>query len=181
MLQDLLFLGLLKDGAKHGYQIKKRIHDVINNFANVETKSIYYPLQKLEKEGFIVKHVGREGNRPERYVYELSDKGRKRFLELLDENFSLIERPYFNVDLSLYFLPYVSKETAVRRLQNRQRRLKLLGRSLEKMKSSLSKKKSNFHLAIIAEHGIELLKAEIAFIDKLVRELSPKKEQSYAR
>ncbi len=174
MLQDLLFLGLLKDGPKHGYQIKKRIHDVINNFANVQTKSIYYPLQKLEKDGHIVRHVGRQGNRPERYVYELTEKGHRKFLQLLDENFSAIERPYFNVDLSLYFLPYVSKETAVHRLQNRQRRLKLLERSLDKMKTSLSKKKANYHLAVIAEHGIELLKAEITFINKLVRELSSK-------
>jgi DNA-binding PadR family transcriptional regulator len=39
--QELLFLGLLKEGSKHGYEIKKRIKEILSLFAGLEIKSIY--------------------------------------------------------------------------------------------------------------------------------------------
>ena len=55
--QELLFLGLLKEGAKHGYEIKKRIKEILSLFAGLEIKSIYYPLRVLEKRGLVVKRI----------------------------------------------------------------------------------------------------------------------------
>ena len=46
---ELLFLGLLKESPKHGYDIKLKIKEILSLFAGVELKSIYYPLRILEK------------------------------------------------------------------------------------------------------------------------------------
>ena len=107
---ELLFLGLLKDGPKHGYEIKKMIEDDISQFVGLKIKSIYYPLKKMEKIGLVKKDVGREGNWPEKFTYSLTPKGEKIFDHLITDSFLSIERPYFDIDLSLYFLQYVDKK-----------------------------------------------------------------------
>jgi DNA-binding PadR family transcriptional regulator len=59
MAHQLLILGLLAEGPKHGYQIKKLMREISGRFTTIDTSSIYYPLTQLEKEGFLEKRVGR--------------------------------------------------------------------------------------------------------------------------
>jgi DNA-binding PadR family transcriptional regulator len=166
---ELLFLGLLMEGPKHGYEIKRQIEEELVPFLGLKIKSIYYPLKKMEKLGLVVKDAGREGNFPERFTYSITDKGRKIFDHLLTENFFSIERPYFNVDLSLYFLPYVDKRIAQRRLRARVIFLKRIKRDLEGMSKNI--KNASKHLQIILEHDLDLVSAEIKSITKLIQTL----------
>jgi len=66
--QELLLLGLLKQGAKHGYEIKKQISEILSLFAGLQIKSIYYPLSVLERKGLVVKKVEKQLNRPSRWL-----------------------------------------------------------------------------------------------------------------
>jgi len=167
MEQELLILGLLKQGPKHPYQIKRLIHDVIFTFASFETESIYYPLKKMEKQGLVMKKSSRSGARPQRYTYSITKEGEEEFGRLLDKSFLTIKRPHFNLDLSLYFMPYVKESVARRRLRGRLVLLRKIVKNLEKLLKSLNMKKS-FHLALILEHNLELAKAEMKFLEKLV-------------
>lgn len=162
---ELLFLGLLMEGPKHGYEIKREIDEKLFPFIGLTIKSIYYPLRKMEKLGLVRKDTGREGKFPEKFVYSITAKGKKIFDHLLTENFLSIERPYFNIDLSLYFLPYVDRPIAHRRLRARIIFLKRILRDLQKLKSSF---KDGQHLAIILEHDIDLVAAEIKSIERLL-------------
>ena len=65
----MLFLGLLMEGPKHGYEIKRTIEEELFPFIGLRIKSIYYPLKKMEKLGLVTKDVGREGKFPEKFVY----------------------------------------------------------------------------------------------------------------
>lgn len=163
---ELLFLGLLKDGPKHGYEIKRLIEEELFPFVGLKIKSIYYPLKKMEKLGLIKKDVGREGKWPEKFVYSLTAKGDKIFDHLITESFLSIERPYFNIDLSLYFLQYVEKPIARRQLRGRLLFLRRIKRDLEHLKKSL--KSPQKHLLIILEHDLDLVNAEINSITRLV-------------
>ncbi|MBF0385729.1 MAG: PadR family transcriptional regulator [Candidatus Omnitrophica bacterium] len=166
---ELLFLGLLKDGPKHGYDIKKLIDEELFPFVGLKIKSIYYPLKKMEKLGLVSKDVGREGKFPEKYVYSLTSKGEKIFDHLVTESFSSIERPYFNIDLSLYFLEYVDKAIAQRQLRARMMLLKRIKRDLSELKQKTNLAKKHHH--IILEHDIYLVEAEISSISKLIQVL----------
>ncbi len=167
---ELLFLGLLKDGPKHGYEIKRLIEEELFPFVGLKIKSIYYPLRKMEKLGLIKKDVGREGKWPEKFVYSLTPKGDKIFDHLISESFLSIERPYFNLDLSLYFLQYVDKNIAKRQMRGRMIFLGRIERELEKLKANISP--SRKHLHIILDHDLDLVKAEIKSITHLI-ELLP--------
>ena len=163
----LIILGLLREGPKHGYQIKKLINEINGMFATVETKSIYYPLKVMEKEGLVRKSVSREGRRPEKFVYHITPKGEKDFHKLVNENFLIFQRPFVNIDLSLYFLPYVDRDLAKERLKVRLKVLKKIEKWLEIQKD----KERSSYLSMILEHNKELIEAELNFTQKLITAL----------
>jgi DNA-binding PadR family transcriptional regulator len=160
---EMLFLGLLVDGPKHGYEIKRTIEEELFPFVGLQVKSIYYPLKKMEQLDLIRKDVGREGKWPEKFVYSITPKGRKIFDHLITESFLSIERPFFNIDLSLYFLPYVDKKIARKKMRGRIIFLKRIHREIEQLLA----KNPTKHLSIILEHDRDLVAAEIKSLSKL--------------
>ena len=162
---EALFLGLLMEGPKHGYEIRRKIEEELFPFIGLKIKSIYYPLKKMERLGLIHKDIGREGKWPEKFVYSITPKGEKIFYHLVTESFLSIERPYFSIDLALYFLPYVDKKIAGRRMRARVIFLNRIKRDLENLRTNLDSSKK--HLQIILGHELDLVSAEIKSISCL--------------
>ncbi|MDE2027977.1 MAG: PadR family transcriptional regulator [Candidatus Omnitrophica bacterium] len=163
---EFLFLGLLAEGAKHGYEIKRQLQEDLSPHIGIRIKSIYYPLAKLESLGMVEKEGGRrEGRFPQKYVYRLTSKGRKRFEALIEQSFLSIERPFFQIDLSLYFLPLVDKNMARRRLKARQSLLKKVKGELISLHSGAGSK------TLILQHGLDLIEAEINATQKIINQL----------
>jgi hypothetical protein len=124
----------------------------------------------MEKLGLIKKDVGREGKFPEKFVYTLTSKGDKIFDHLITESFLSIERPYFNIDLSLYFLQYVDKSIAKRQLRGRVIFLNRIRRELLNFKKNMHPARK--HIPIIIDHDLDLVDAEIKSITRLTDLLS---------
>lgn len=166
---ELLFLGLLVQGPRHGYEIKRRIEEDLTPNIGLKIKSIYYPLKKMEQAGLIEKQVGREGLWPEKYTYRITPKGKKKFDELIGESFVSIERPFFQMDLSLYFLPLADKTMVKRRLRARLALLKRVSRDLAVLKEKSAKNSRSAFL--ILQHDLDLVDAEIASTERLISQL----------
>ena len=64
-------------------------------------------------------------------------------------------------------MPYVKHSVAHRRLRGRLALLKKINRNLSKLLKTLTNKKS-YHLALILEHNLELARAEVKFLERLV-------------
>ncbi|MDH5174598.1 MAG: PadR family transcriptional regulator [Elusimicrobiota bacterium] len=171
-MEDLMFLGLLQEGPKHGYEIKKEINSVVSQFTGITLKSVYYPLKKLEEKGMVSKSVGRAGKRPEKYIYKVTKKGKEEFTKLLNNNFLIIQRPYLNIDLSLYFLQYGNPKIVKRRLENRLNGLKGIKRWAENREKTLQKEKALYHMIAITEHSLETVKYEIRFTERLIKQFA---------
>jgi DNA-binding PadR family transcriptional regulator len=167
---ELLFLGLLKEKSMHGYEIKRRIKEILSIFAGVDLQSIYYPLQVLEKKGLVAKRSVKAGRRPQRLVYCLTPKGQSRFEELLNKSLLDFKRPQFSLDLSLYFLNYLEPSWANRRLRARIYILKRISSGLREMLASLKIKKT-LSLYYIVEHNLRMLEAEAGFLAKFTATL----------
>lgn len=166
--QELLLLGLLKESPKHGYEIKKKIKEILSLFVGIDLKSIYYPLRLLEKSGLVTKRSSKAGRRPKRLVYALTPKGETRFKELLTQSLLNFKRPQFSLDLSLYFLNYLKASTLKRRLRARIVVLERLSRSLRQMVSSRRKKRP-YSLVYILEHDLEMVETEAKFLTRLIK------------
>jgi DNA-binding PadR family transcriptional regulator len=163
---EILFLGLLMERPKHGYDIKRQIEDELIPFIGLEIKSIYYPLKKMEESGLIKKETGREGNWPEKVIYSITLKGKKKFEQLIAKSFLSVERPYFQMDLSLYFLQHIDKAVAKRRLKGRMVLLKKIRKHLADSKDKLTQKTQ--YLRCILQHDLDLCDAEIQSIARLI-------------
>jgi DNA-binding PadR family transcriptional regulator len=168
--QELILLGLLRQSPKHGYEIKLKVREILSLFAGVQLKSIYYPLQVLEKKGLLAKCVEKKGKRPARLVYCLTLKGKKRFEMLLNKNLLDFKRPQFTLDLSLYFLGFMQPALARRRLRKRLEILDKISSGIKEMFNSQELKKS-LPLLRIMEHNLCLLRAEAAFLRSLLKKI----------
>ena len=166
--QELAILGLLKEGPKHGYEIKKLLKNVLGVFTSFESTSIYYPLKNLQEEGCLEKQVSKKGTRPKKYVYNLTLKGEARLNKLLIDNFLSLHRPFVNVDLSLYFLPFIDKDILSKKIRIRIKALERIRAWLVKRISSFSPE-SKIHLRKILEHNLKLVEAEIDFTKDLLK------------
>jgi len=168
--QELVILGLLKDKPRHGYEIKKQIHEFMTYFAGLEYESIYYTLKSLEKKGLLEKQTATSKKRPDKYIYSLTTKGEERFNLLLDRSFLNINPPNFSLDVSLYFLPYLEEKNAKLKLKTRLRILKIVQKNLLNIQPEFTSQKP-FHVRVILEHNLELIKSEIGFISSLLEKL----------
>ncbi len=168
--QELILLGLLKENPKHGYEIKKRIKEILGLFAGIDLKSIYYPLSILEKKGFVLKKQDKSGNRPTKFVYELTSKGNIRLEQLLNKGFLDFRRPQFTLDLSLYFLHLVKPVIAKRRLKARVYILKKIVKDLLHMDRTFEKNKQT-PLRNINQHNLQMVEAEISFLEDLIKKI----------
>lgn len=168
---ELLLLGLLRESPKHGYDIKIKIRKILSLFAGIDLKSIYYPLRVLEKKGLVTKRITKAGRRPQRFVYELTKKGKLRFNELLNRSFLDSKRPQFSLDLSLYFLKYIKPQGGRRRLRGRIFILNKIAKGMKQMLGNQHKKDLSSPLVLILEHNLKMLEAESKFLEGLIKTL----------
>lgn len=171
-MEDLMFLGLLQGGPKHGYEIKKEIDSAVSQFTGTDVKSVYYPLKRLAERGMVSRSVGRAGKRPEKFVYRVTKKGKEEFTKLLNKSFLIIQRPYLNIDLSLYFLQYADPKIVKRRLETRLNGLRKIRAWAEDREKTLQREKALYHMIAITEHSLEIVKSEIRFTQRLIKQFA---------
>ena len=167
--QEFLLLGLLREGPKHGYDIKVKVKEILFLLAGIQLKSIYYPLEVLERKGLIAKKIEKIGKRPKRFVYALTSKGKARFNKLLSRSILELKRPQFSLDLSLYFLHYLKPSSAKRRLLARLHILNKISSGIKQI--SGSKKNKQVSLSRILKHNLKMLEAESRFLSDLIKNL----------
>lgn len=83
---ELATLGLLQKEPLHGYELKQRLERFMSGCISVNYGAIYPLLQRLEKQGLLTLSIceGETGGR--RKIYEITEKGRNRFLEKMLEH-----------------------------------------------------------------------------------------------
>ena len=119
---DLVLLGFILEHECSGYDIVTEIKTrELDRWAKISTSTIYNRLTRLEKNDFIQGRAERDGNRPERTMYSIKDKGR----ELLHKEV-LRHLTGFNDDprtLGYAFLYGVDPRDAVRALEAQEKQL----------------------------------------------------------
>jgi len=81
---DIIILGLLMNGPKHGYQLKQNVQgDYLKHFVSISVGSLYTRLSKFEAEGLIEGKLEPQDKMPDRTVYYITKAGKKRLKELV--------------------------------------------------------------------------------------------------
>jgi PadR family transcriptional regulator AphA len=78
-------LGMLSIAPMSGYDIKKRVEESISNFWAESYGQIYPILKSLVVEKLVTKTVEKGHGKPDRHLYELTERGREELREWLAE------------------------------------------------------------------------------------------------
>jgi DNA-binding PadR family transcriptional regulator len=134
--------------------------------------SLYTVVQNLEKYQFIeATGTTRQGRRPERTVYSITDAGRDELEDWLRELVRVPEREYARFEAALSLLPVLPPEEAAEMLEQRVRRMDLEITSQQAVLDQVSKEIPRLFL-IEAEYHVAMLRAEAEFVRCLQREVA---------
>ena len=189
---ELAILGLLKEQDLHGYELKKRLGEMLGPLSGASWGSLYPALRRLEAAGavkaveaadlpagrsafpmtgslggelaaFRARRAGAGGGGRTKKVYGITDRGQELFEELLTtESQSSDDDRTFNLKLAV--ARYLPPEARVGLLERRRAQL------VERLARSRAGLRSKFdtYTRSLWEHRTETTEADISWLDKLI-------------
>jgi DNA-binding PadR family transcriptional regulator len=133
--------------------------------------SLYSVVEALQKAGLIETHeTTREGRRPERTVYRVTDNGIHELLDWLGELLSTPVKEYTQFEAGLSFLPVVAPAEAVALLGARVNRLDIELTGRRSVHTRLDEHVPRL-FSVEYEYKTKLLEAELAWLRTLVHDI----------
>src|SRR6266568_9118273 len=75
MYSEILILAMLRQGSRHGYEIKKDIDRALGGMVTLNNKTLYLALKHFEEMGAVTRQVIPQEGKPNRDLYQLSERG----------------------------------------------------------------------------------------------------------
>jgi DNA-binding PadR family transcriptional regulator len=134
--------------------------------------SLYTVTQSLQRLRLIEpQETAREGNRPERTVYRLTDAGRLELIDWLSELICQPVRDYTNFEAGLSLLPVLPPAEAVRLLEQRCERVETDIVQAHAVGAMLAERKLPRLFLIESEYRLRLKQAELDWVRALVADI----------
>ena len=170
----LCILALLDAHEMHPYEMASTMRDRhYDEFVRLNFGSLYHTVDALERDGWIAPvEREKEGRRPERTIYRLTDSGRKLLHQVIGEIVSQPRREYPQFAAGLMHLHHLSAAAASEQLKER---LDALGMKVQKLTRIMDglREEGVSRLALIElEHKIAMLEAERGWVRKVEKEIS---------
>jgi DNA-binding PadR family transcriptional regulator len=163
---ELAILGLLKEKAMHGYELKQQLTQKLGHFWQVSYGSLYPTLRDLRERGAIAPEYDTEETSRRKNVYRITEKGEKEFLKLIEDPASTTwEEDKF--PLRFAFFRFVKPEIRIRLLE---RRRAYLENKLADLRTSLEdgQERIDSYTRSLIRHGVDATTADIAWLDELI-------------
>ena len=165
---EFALLGLLSQGALHGYELRKRISAIYGPFRALSFSVLYPQLRKMVEAKLIEQSFTDAGglSRRSRIVYELTAKGRERFSSLM-QNASPDSFEDEGFEVRFAFFGPTPRNNRVRILEGRHRRLL---EKAEVIRKDLSKIPEGIDTYLVEwrRHSLESAEREIAWLEKMI-------------
>jgi len=169
----LSILELLDERPMHPYELASTMRQRHQDeFIRLNFGSLYHTVDVLERNGWIVPvEREKEGRRPERTVYRLTDPGREVLLRVIGEIIAQPRREYLHFSAGLMFMHHLDAATAVQHLELRAQALLAVITKLTHILDELSAGHRRLSL-IELEHKIALLDAERVWVQRIAKEIT---------
>jgi DNA-binding PadR family transcriptional regulator len=181
---ELPVLGLLKERAMHGYELRKQLGTMLGPFWQVSWGSLYPTLRRLAKAGAVEKvaepapvkarRTTRTSTAPtavspgrRKTVYRVTEIGEQMFTEMLEETAAAVDADHFT--LKLAFFRYLAPEA---RLSLLERRRAYLTEKLAQFRNNMreiSGRIDNYTLSL-QNHSMAATESDIKWIEELITE-----------
>lgn len=172
----LAVLSCLFEREMHPYEIATTLRERHKDESiKLNYGSLYAVVEGLERRGLIVAaETMRQGNRPERTVYRLTDPGR---IELIDWLSGLLSEPvkeFTQFEAGLSLLPVLPPEDVVRLLEERRERLEVEVAQAASLRGLIEPKIPRLFY-VEAEYRWKLKEAELEFVRGLIADIASDK------
>jgi DNA-binding PadR family transcriptional regulator len=169
----LAVMNLLMEHPMHPYEMKAKMkergHDQV---IKLKGGSIYDTVERLEQGGFIrAQETSREGRRPEKTVYCITETGREEILDWLRELLAQPVNEYPQFGAALAFFAVLTKEEVIRLLKLRTALLEgQVAGSQKQLKTFLEMGLPRLFL-IEGEYAEAMKQAELDWVRRLIHDI----------
>jgi DNA-binding PadR family transcriptional regulator len=156
----------------HPYELRRRIREWHkDDFLDLKRGSLYHAIERLTRQGAIEPvETTREGRRPERTVYRLTEAGERQMLQWLQDMLARPMREPTQFFAALSFLPHLSPENVQAQLQQRAAALEAEIAGLDAVLQTMVPRIGRLVL-IEVEYAQAMRRAELAWVRSLQNEL----------
>lgn len=182
---ELAVLGLLKEGAMHGYELSKRLRFTLGPLYTVSYGSLYPCLKRLGVAGMVRERSGEVAAKPRRRtagtaesrtarattkrarkVYEITPEGETFFFEQLEQG-AVYDTDRFQTRFA--FFRYLPKEMRIRLLEHRKAYLE---EKLAEFNETLraTRERMDAYSRSLIDHGVETTQQDIRWLQGLIDE-----------
>jgi DNA-binding PadR family transcriptional regulator len=169
----LVVLATFAERPMHPYELASLMRERgKDNSIKINWGSLYTVVQNLEKHGFVeVAGTTRQGGRPERTVYAITDAGRAELTDWLRELIAVPSREYPKFEAALSVIGVLGPDEAIALLGERERALKGQIATETEMLRQVAQEVPRLFL-IEAEFHVAMLRAEANWVSALHEELT---------
>ena len=170
----LAVMNLLMERPMHPYEMKSKMkergHDQV---IKIKGGSIYDTVERLEAGGFIKsQETSREGRRPERTVYAITEAGREQTRDWLAELVSEPIHEYPQFAAALAFVGGLTKEEVVHLLQLRVVGLEARIAAVDaQLKTLIADMRMPRLFVVEGEYGLAMDRAELEWVRVTIQEI----------
>lgn len=170
----LSILELLDERPMHPYELastmRARHHD---EFIRLNFGTLYHTVDTLERDGWIVPlEREKEGRRPERTVYQLTEAGRQLLLRVVSDLLAQPKREYPHFAAGLMFMHHLQAAKAAEHLNDRWHALDAHVDKLTRIMGELRADGVSRLALMELEHKIAMLQAEGRWVRELEHEIT---------
>ena len=167
-------LGSLAERPMHPYEISTMLKSRGKDGSiKLNYGSLYSVVTALEKHGFIeAVETVRDGNRPERTVYAITEAGRQEFQDWLAELLGQPEKEFTQLEAGLAYLPAFAPDRVVELLEQRVEAVEAEVAEIEGMHAFMASKGFPRIFWVESELRLALLKAQLDYVRELARQIS---------
>jgi len=169
----LAVLSCLYERPMHPYEVAQTLrHRAKHESIKLNYGSLYNVVEGLEKRGFIrVTETVREGRRPERTIYEITETGSREFIDWLSALITTPVKEYLQFEAALSLLPALPPGEAAALLRERinelEHRLNFSKLTMDNMrKAGLPRL-----FGVENEYVEALMQAEVDYVRNLIKEI----------
>lgn len=170
---SVVVLGLLREGDMHPYEMRRLIRERRDDrLVSVANGTFYHAVGRLERDGLIVRvGVDRQGARPERTTYSLTDAGRSEALAWIRRELPRIDHIIeFRVALAeAHVLP---RDEASLLLTRRRDALAAHRDDVRAGVAAAAQRGVPFQFLVELEREVVILDADLAWLDSLLARLA---------
>lgn len=111
---QLAFLAFLRQGAKHGYELKAEFEALFGGLWEVNAGQIYTTLGRMQRDGLVTHERVLQDDRPDKKMYRLTEAGEQTIVQWMDDAVEFTESPRDELLVKIFVLHRLDQAACLR-------------------------------------------------------------------